>query len=318
MSMTIHIGSQNDTFMTNDRVATNSKVNDKSEKSNRTTLFAGDIGLGPDSIQFKREQAQKKALKIVGDTFSSEKELDQNVSDLMDQRQKLQDQNVDNIQMLHEIDASKKERMDSYQVTENSPENQDLELLRKEKLSGKAGLDIELTDAETKRLAEIHSEGITDYQRDMLELDDKEEIYQGYIDDNNSSLKGISSSLSGIQISRLKSAPMLDASKESQEILDAANKDVIGELISESKDHIDDKVEEEKDKADDIKEEKEEKEEKTDSKESSENVKEDQQEDMIENASIDKPKVEKKLEEILDDMNLIEEDLKGAAVDTGI
>lgn len=302
MALTVHAGkNENSLFITNEN-AMNRRAGEKAQEGKKNTIYAGNIGVRPDSIQIKRQQAQKKAMKILQDTFNADKELDQGMEDMATRATELQDQNLEYRKELDQIRNTRAELEKNYEGSEDK-ENSDLDLMRKE-------------------------------------LDDQEQVIQSKIAGNENSIKGIRKSLSDMKIERLKSNPMLEAQDEAEEIMVSANKEIFGELINEGKKHIEEKMAEEKEKAAERAEKKEEEEEKKEAKEKQEAETEAWIEGTKKAASSDrdtipsvkefdeiasktsdpasKTKVEKEMEEILDELKLIQDDLKGAAVDANI
>lgn len=316
MSLTIHAGNKEGSlFVTNENAASR-HAGEKENKKGRSTVFAGDLAVRPDRITLRRKQAQEQAMKVLSDTFSTDKKVDQGINDMKNRVETLQAENVEYYREIEKIGEMRKEQMETSGITEDSQEYKDLELLRKERDSA------ELTEEETERLNQIHGSGVTDYQKNMLEFDEQEKLYQGYIEGNSAEMKGIRSALSDMKLERLKSDPMVEASKQAEEILDAANKEIIGELRNEAKEHIEEKMEEEKEKAEkraEKKEEEEKRKEKAEEREEREAAIEERraEQDMYAYNDPDS-QPEKELEEILDKMKLLQEDLKGAAVDKNI
>lgn len=310
MSITIHAGkTEGGLFTTNQNAAARHAAEKKSAKGGRSTIFAGDMAVRPDSIMIKKQQAQKQAMKIVGDTFDAEKKVNQSLKDMEDQIEALKSQNLEYNREIRSIDGKRSEVMESYGITEDSGEHRDLELLRKER-DLVPGAEEDLTEEEEERLAEIHKAGVTDYQRDMLELDDQEKDYRNRMEENNAGINGMTASLRDTKIERLKSDPMVESAKQSEEIMQAANKDMIGALYNEAKEHIEEKMQEEKEKAEKRAEKKEEEEKRAEAKEEREQIQEELLEKATENDS--------EIDEILDKLKLIDEDLKGAAVDKNL
>ncbi|MCM1345363.1 MAG: hypothetical protein NC246_16195, partial [Muribaculaceae bacterium] len=73
------------------------------KQENRKTIFAGDLnpqgGSLQDRIEQKRQEARKQAMKVVGDAFSGDKALDedienryQNIKNLQEDRKRLLDE----------------------------------------------------------------------------------------------------------------------------------------------------------------------------------------------------------------------------------
>lgn len=341
MALTIHVGRQEKgLFVTNENAAARRAAEKAQGEGKKSSVFAGDLGIVPDKIQMKRQQAQKQAMKIVGDTFAAEKELDQGMAGMEDRIRVLQEENAGYHDELKRIRNTRDELMENYGVGEDSEELDDLELLRKEKKAQDKRSGVTLDYEEEKRLKEIHEKGLTGYQKDMMALDDEQEKYEADIAGNEESLKGLRMALSDTKIERLKKNPMLEAQEEADAIMEAANKEIFGELVNEGKKHIEEKMAEEKEKAEKRAEKKEEEDEKKeaaeerraemeaqieDTRQKVEVKKEElpdagDQEKMVSynNPNASKTEAEKALEEILDELKLIQDDLKGAAVDENL
>ena len=303
MALTVHAGKGENSLLITNENAMNRRAGEKAQEGKKNTIYAGNIGVRPDSIQIKRQQAQKKAMKILQDTFSADKELDQGMEDMATRAAELQDQNLEYRKELDNIRATRAELEKSYDGLEDGQENADLDVTCKE-------------------------------------LEEQEKLIQSKIAGNESSIKGIRRSLVDMKIERLKSNPMLKAQDQAEEIIASANKEIFGDLINEGKKHIEEKMAEEKEKAAERAEKKEEEEEKKEAKEKQEAEMEAWIEGTKEAASSDrdavpsvkefdeiaskisdpnsKTKVEKEMEEILDGLKLLQDDLKGAAVDANI
>jgi len=341
MALTIHAGkNSNSLFVTNENAAARRAAENDQREGKKSSIFAGDLGVGLDKIQIKRQQAQKKAMKIVGDTFAAEKELDQSMTDMAERLKVLQDETAGCHEELKRIENTRYELMGNYGVTEDSEEQADLELLRKEREANNPASNVTLDYEETKRLEKIHEKGITGYQNDMLELDEEQKVYEKNLASGEAGIKSVIASISDTKIERLKTAPMLKAQQEADEIMEAANKEIYGELINEGKEHIEEKMKEEKEQAEKRAEEKEEQEEKEEAveerkaemeqfiegtKQQSEAKKEElpselDQEQMAAYNDPNNSEMEsaKEIAEILDELKLIQEDIKGAAVDTNL
>ncbi len=341
MALTIHAGkNSNSLFVTNENVAARRAAEKGQREGNKSSIFAGDLGVGPDKIQIKRQQAQKKAMKIVGDTFTAEKEIDQSLTDMADRLDALQKEGYEYHKELERITENRNELQENYGVTDESEEHADLELLRKERKANEPGSKVTLDYEETKRLEKIHEKGLTGYQTDMLELDEQQAVNEKNLSETESQIQSIRASLNDTAIERLKSNPMLEAQKEADKLMEAANKEMIGDLMDEGKKHIEEKMEEEKEQAEKRAEEKEEQEEKEEAaeerkaemeqfiegtKQEAEAKKEElpSERDQEQMAAYNDPnnsetEAAKEIAEILDELKLIQDDIKGAAVDTNL
>lgn len=331
--------------------ATNSHKTKSSQESKNTrggkNVFAGDFNAqNKNTIELKRKLAYKRAMKILNDTFASEQDIDNNIKGLKEQQEQLKQAALEDKKAAMGVENERAEVMERYGVTEDSEEHKDLELLRKEYQE-----DTELTDSEKEKIAEIHKKGLTAYQKDMLELDGKEEVYRQRASQKEASANAISGSITDIELERLKTHPVANATREADEIMAAANKELIGGLWAEAKDHIDEKMEEAMEKAEKEAEEKEEEEKKEaerkkeklelekrieETKLSSsaiESVKPDtpvvstsgstsfdttEVHDIIQESSGNNStasKAEKEIQKLVEELNLIMEDLKGAKID---
>lgn len=288
MSVTIYGGKPIEGLLvTNENAAARHQA-EKKGNGNRKTIFAGDLAARPDSITIRKKQAKKQAMKVMQDTFDAEKKIDQGIEDMTDRQEELREENLGFQKELEQIHSEKQELMKAYGITEDS------EVIPEE------------------------------CQQRLQELEENETMYRGYIERNNDSIKGISSSLSDMEIGRLKDHSMVDASKQSEEILQAASREIYGELINEGRKHLEEKMEEEKEKAEKQAEKKEEEEERLEKaeerKESRETKTENDREVLETIRSYNEPDstVGKEIDEILEELKLIQEDIKGAAVDQNI
>ncbi len=284
-------------------------------------------------------------MKILTDTFATEQDIDNGIKGLKEQQEQLKQEALEDKKAAMGVEDERTQLMERYGVTEDSEEHKGLELLRKEFQT-----DAELTDSEKEQLAEIHKKGLTAYQKDMIELDRKEEVYRQRAGQKESSANAISSSITGIELDRLKTHPVANATREADEIIEAANKELIGGLWAEAKDHIDEKMEEVMEKAEKEAEEKEE-EEKKEAERKKEKLETEKRieesklsalvttsagQDTPASTPVDKSfdttevhdiiqessgnnssasKAEKEIQKLVEELNLIMEDLKGTKID---
>lgn len=335
--MVVNTGNtNNDLFITNERVAASSRT--AKNESNGKTIFAGNLKKPTDLIAVKRQQAQKKASKIVGDVFKSAKKIEKNMTAMLDKSQELLDQRIADKATLQDIEDQRRNIMERYNVTEDSEEYKDLELLRKEKEAKNPLSGIELTEDEQEKLTEMHKEGLTIFQSDMLFMDDAYTEYENRIQSNEKAIKAIQQAWGDMKVELLKSEPMQEAQEKAEDVLMTANKEIIGDLRKEAVDHVEEKledvVEEAKKKAEEKKkkesklEDRKEKQTKLDqtagknknSNTSSVNTTPrhdslDKVMDNLSSYSTQKSTADKKLKKIMDELDLIMEDLKGTEVD---
>lgn len=94
----------------------------------------------------------------------------------------------------------------------------------------------------------------------MLNLGEMKEVWKERYDSAGDEINGIRASIVNVKLERLKSSPMVAATKAADEIMEAASKEIIGMLQQEAIDHIDETLENNKKKAEEQSKKKEEKE----------------------------------------------------------
>ncbi|MCM1388314.1 MAG: hypothetical protein NC231_13380 [Bacillus sp. (in: Bacteria)] len=210
---------------------------------------------------------------------------------------------------------------------------------------------ISLTDDDWQRMTELQGKisSPTDYQKRALEIADEVDFFQKNIDDTQIDLMSEDIAIRTVKIERLKEHGMVDAQKEADEINEAASKEFIGALIGEAQDYIDEKMEEKKEEAKEKAEEKEKQEEKIEEQRAEKELQQAQldlkreeshiaeetkseqrkkareQAELIEEAGsgeslsgLSSSDAKIAIKEMLQKMKLLEEDLKGAALDAKI
>ena len=303
--MVVNTGkTNNDLFITNERAAASKRA--ANNKSNGKTIFAGNMNKPTDIITAKRQQAQKKASKIVGDVFKSAKQIEKDMTAMLDKSQELLDQRI--------ADRTAKNPLSS----------------------------IELTEEEEENLTEIHKAGLTNFQKEMLSMDNDVKEYENRIQSSEKAVEAIQQAWGDMKIELLKSEPMQEAQETAEDILMTANKEIIGELRDEAVDHVEEKLEDVVEEAKKKAEEKEKEESKLETKKEKQKQLEktvekaknsstssidsnpprhdalDKIMDNLSSYSTQKNTADKKLKKIMDELDLIMEDLKGTEVDVDI
>ncbi len=302
----------------------NAKEDFLSENKKNTSVFAGDLKMEPDLITRKKQRAQQQAMKLVGDAFAGDRKID---ADLEARRDKIR-QLKDDISLAHkEVIALKQSRemlREEYGVQEGSVEEAELALLEKEADAKLSFKKTHLTKEEREELERIKADGLTEYQKRSMEMKEYCGYYENQIYEMDMQIKEEEAIIRGTKLERLKSSPMVKAEKQADAIMDAAGKDIIDMLMTEAKEHIDEELEEKKEAEKEAKEKQEELEEKL------EKAKEERKEEealtelltdpamqITENGTL-KSEVQDEVAKMLNKMMLLEEDIKGAAVDESL
>lgn len=265
---------------------------------NRNTIFAGDMGIGQDSVMARRLRAQKEAMKVVMDQHAGESKLDASVKEMENHRTTLADEAKTAQDELKKVEEMRKAYQEDYGVVEGSPEPED-----------------------------------EAYQKAMKEFDDMADEWRGRADSAMAHRMAIGKSLDELKVERAKTHGMVDAQAEADEIMESASKEIIGMIKQDAMDHIDEKLEEtveeaekkaeeekeEKERLEEAKEEKEEQEKRLEEAGSSDPVQVSRPtniSDALVNADDAVKEIQKKIKGILEEEALLAEDLKGISVDT--
>ena len=170
------------------------------------SIFAGNLTLTTDGIEQKREQARKKAMRVLEEEFGNEKEIDAMVDEQKEIVAKLKEDMKDSLQALKDTRVAKECYMAEY------------------------GLDKEgakPTPEQTLELIEF-AKAESEFERNMILA--KEEA------------KARNMAVEDIMVERLKSHGMVDAQKEADDIMEAASKEILSDIINEAKDQVDEKT----------------------------------------------------------------------------
>ncbi len=263
---------------TNSTRKQNLEAGQQSEKS----IFAGNLNVITDGIEQKRKQARSLAMKVIGDAFSDEKELDTSIKEQKQRVAELKDEYLQVAQQLKDVKAAKEMYIEEYGLNKEGAEatpEQQVELLEFEKAK-------------------------TELSRSMLSM--KEES------------KARNMAVENIMVERLKSHPMVDATEEANEIMEQAGKEIMGMLREETKEHIDETMEENKKKAEAAQEKKEEQEKLEEKNETPEEQKISHTAETmgeLQEISQNHNMLQKELKIMVDTNQILEEDLKGLLLD---
>lgn len=302
--------------------AEETKEGTRKKQPENTALFAGRMNedLFSNKILEKKKEAQKKAMQVVGDAWKGERKIDEDLQERRDLINALEGENGEALSEINEINQRQEELKKQYGITKDSKEEKDLELLRREKqMWTNPGAGESLTMEEMRYVQKLRSEGLTDYQKRQLSLDAEKRHFQDIVDENKKKIVEENAIIRGVRLERLKSDPMLKAQEEAEEIKKAAIDEIVGMLIEDAKENIDEESEENRQKAEKLEEEQKKMEEfieaqKEKRKETDNLLEEMPVEELIGMEPL-KEEVKQEVQKIVDNMNLVVEDIKGATVD---
>ncbi len=266
-----------------------------------------------EKLQQKKAEAQQRAMKIVGNAWDADKVIDNEIMQRQERIGELREDNKDAMESLKEFRQMEEDLREGYGVAADSEEQMDLELMKRNALGQK------LTEEEKERLAEIRENGMTDYQTRALELDKVASYYRKVIAENNILAAEESDVIEDIRAERNKYHPMLDAQEQAEDVLAAAREEIIGIVEEEAKEHLDEEQEEREEQAEAIEEKREEQEEILEKREE----KEEELEELIKDMPVEEmtdlsqtiDEIKQQIQKVLNEVNLLDEDIKGAQVD---
>lgn len=247
------------------------------------SISASDLTLqGQDEAVIKKLQARKQAMKIVMDQFSSDDETDMKVKELKERNKELDGSILESMKEIDKIEENRNTAAEAYGI--------DLSTYKK-------GTNEEFDNTMK----------VLDEQKGAL--NEKIEAYKKEMNENTAYVDSVSKA-------RLKGAPMLAAQKTAEKITDSASKEIIGILINDAKDHVDEEIEKKEEEAEEIKEKQEEQEEAKNANTAAPQ-KDPTAESLVNIKKADtlQKKLEEEINSMLNNKKILEEDLKGIALD---
>lgn len=310
--ITIFTGDTQENIQT-DKAGAKKTAPDSAVQKNRTFYAGNMLKESPlrDRIQQRKTQAQERAMKLVEDAWNGDRMFDAEIGRCKEKQEDL----WEDIQYVHEdikwLTGKRDSLAESYGVTPDSQEQRDLDLLMKKQS--------EMTPEEKERYAEIITREPTEYQERWMELDNLIGDFRDVIEDLNFKIVIQDKIIHGIRTEKNKSHKMSDAQAQAEDVVEDAQKEVIGMVTAEAKDHIDEGQEEREDEAEAIKEKKEEQEEVLEERKERDEELADLMKDMPVKESMKaddiQAQIRKEIQDIVNKMNLVVEDIKGAQVD---
>lgn len=296
-----------------------------SGSQNGKTIYAGNLLTEfplRDRIQQRRAQAQERAMKIVGDAWGGDRQIDEKIGKSKERRRELQEEikeAQDNVKCLTE---NQEALAKSYGIEADSQEQQDLELLAKAQASKHVSSGIQLSEEEQERLAEISKGERTEYQKYWLELNEQSWTSRDIIFRDKLKVEKENAVIRGIREEKRKSHEMVNAQGQAEKVMEAVRDEIIGMVADEAKDHIDEEQEKREEEAEAIKEKKEEREAILEERKEKEEELEELMEDMPVNEEVNsdsiQEEIQREIQDVVNKMNLVVEDIKGAKVDLEI
>lgn len=294
-------------------------------------FFMGDsfyIKKEPDSrekVAMKKGIYQKQAMYGVMSVKQAEGRIDSSIAEIRDSIRMLLKEREQADTALRDLDQKMAQAKADYNVADDSQEEKDLDLLKKQ-------FDIEhfrrtdyLTEEEQIRLKEMKR---TDYHNLSMDLYELADDWRERLDDSQKDLSAAVWVIREVRRKRLESDAMEEAERAKEELMEAASKEAVGILKDEAVDALNEKAEELKETAEAGKEEKEIKEEQIRKAKEKKEEAEAKTDTIRENASepetgvlVDDRMVREldaEIKKVLEEQKRLEEELKGLRVNLKI
>lgn len=226
---------------------------DESKKSEKqgNTIYAGSLNLLDDPIGEKQAKAQRDALKEIMDTFSGEHSIDLQMREKRAHIKELDEDIAENQKDIRELQGYGAALKEQYGVTDDSEEEAELELLKKQARFSMGDVSQQLNEEELKKLQDIYANGLSEYQEQALGFYNRELSLESENEAMQKEQKEDTAFIKGVHKERIKRHDMIDSQKVAQDILEQASKEIVGMLVQEAVDHIDETLEENEKKEED-------------------------------------------------------------------
>lgn len=294
------------------------------KQQNRThiekkSVDARELNLQQDTMLSKQIQAQKKALKHILDAFGVEQGISNSIHEHSKKAEELMEEANMNLSEAKRLEGLKSNLKKTYDISDDSAEQKDLELLEKQERIDRRESNEELSVEEKKRLSEMGP--LTEYQTDALEYE------KAILEFNSRAKDAIENAVNknrvaeALKIEQGKLHVQVDAQKTADDIMEQASKEILGMLLDEAKDHVDDKIEENKEETEKLAEKEAEKEKLKEKNEPANEAVIGQTVGQLGNlAEADgvKNKIQEEIRNLVAKQKMLEEDVKGLEVDQQI
>lgn len=295
---------------------------------NRENIDATELKLGSmNPIDAKRASARKQAMKLIGDAWERDGKALAGIQEMKDSKATIVEEYLDLKSKINDFEKQKEQWREEYGVSADSEEQKDLELLEKYQ-NNKSGASFDsFSDEEKARLKELADAPLTDYQKKVLELNGVKDALDIELQKKENTLIAMTGSITNAELEMEKNQDMIKSQDAAEELIEAANKDIVGMLVDEAKEHLESVQEEAEKKAEKLKEQKEEREERLE--ETKERRKEQEKiiHDQIEANKLELDgnvqeqavdhlaEAQKVVEQMMSKNHMVNEDLKGIEID---
>lgn len=221
---------------------------DSREKKNKNIINGAELNLNASATE-KKIAKERQAMKLKLNQMLSDDEYNQEMKSHLEREAKLKQDSLDTQKEIQAVEDVKVMVKEAYGVEDDSEEQKTLQEI--EALKEKQKTQV-LTDEEWERLHK--TDDLTDYQKLMLEYDDALDELKKRAENSERLAQAHGNAVEGMKQALLQVHPMVDASKQANEIIKEALKEEQSTLMEEMKETYDQKTEEAKKEAEEAKE----------------------------------------------------------------
>lgn len=288
---------------------------EEKDKKNTTNIFAGDLLQGSQTksmLEQKREKARKEVMQVIRTQFESDAKIDDDMENREKRIAALKEEADSYNKAANEIKEIRDGLQEQFGLSDEEVAEQEktIALVNKARKAMKEGGLGQLSLKELEEFAGLGT--LTEYQEAALACD---EVTDYYNELKNEALTGIaqeSYTLQEIRQASVKNVGMLKTQKCAEEMRQQASEAIIGDLLQEAKEKMDEEMEKLKEEAEKAAEKKKEEEELLHGDKEEEAVSPELYD--VQEARTEQKQIEAELQEIIEKNKLLEEDLKGLAV----
>lgn len=297
-------------------VVTGSVKNAEEKKESQVkngTIQAGNLfDMENDRVSQKREEARKKAGKVITDQFARDNVTTDQLKEMRDKVAQLKGEIKGLMDSKKEILTAKEALKTTYGIDNDSQEQKDLELIEKAQDLEKQGKLGNLTKEELDRLDNLPP--LTEYQTNALVYKEVTDYYDDLIGQAKNLITDFTGAIRSTKGAMLKQHGMTDAMKAADQISAAASDAVIGMLMEEARKKVEEELQKLVEAAKEAAKKKEEEEQKLEESKAQDKEAEKLTEE-IQDGSMQNEKLTKEMDQILKELEL-EEDKKGLVIDS--
>lgn len=283
---------------------------------NNLTIYAGNFIEKTDTqemIAIKHQRADEKAFKVIADTWQGDKTIDAEVEKHRKNVASLQKDIMSDKASIQELRKQQKQMQGAFGVADGSKEQKDAELLLRHQEGER------LSYEEYKYVKQLQEEGLTEYQSQLLVHNKDVVSYKEHMSGLEEQMKQETAIIAAIRLERLKSSPMVKASKQAEEIKEAASEEIVDIVFEEGKEHIEEEQKKREEQAEVMEEKQEEFEARLEKRREKNEELEELTESVLEGETTsggkDIDQIKQEVKDMVNKMKLVEEDMKGAVVD---